>query len=178
MKFEQETYNVEFELFDTKYIKNLKYDSFLTTHKDNSFEVDDKNLAKNQQNFKKVNNLLGFCKHQTLQINFNIYCFEEKEYFLFTNYSEMNSDKGLKKGPKFKIVDLFEDHPQLNYSSYDELKFIFNYLDHNFVFMTKSQIYVFDYDQFKIDKQESKLNVELYLGIFEFSFKFSFNKII
>ena len=72
-------------------------------------------------------------------------------YFqLLSNYPFYNSiiDESPDKIKRFKIIDIFED--SIEYNASEQLKFITNYGNHQFLFITDQSVHILDYDDFAV----------------------------
>lgn len=137
---------VTFENLHFKWIKNhyQKKVYFIPNYNpDHRFELitdyHNQNLKIKKKNWSfrsNDKNILMLCIKQTLVIHKKLYCFEETHYLF--------NDR------KILIRKIFANS-SLNWSEKERVKFIFNYKDNRLVFQTTSNLFVFNYANFKLN---------------------------
>lgn len=160
MKFNNS--NVEFEIANTKWVKTLQKTSFLITSKNNVFDLNAKAI---ENGFIKIDQInLAECSKQTLNIGDDVFCFEQTEYYYLTNLKSLknSSNDQNKKNKKFYKIETIFNGTEINYDNSEMLELIFNYESNKFVFLTRKQLFVFDYDKFLVVKKNDKMDKFLF----------------
>lgn len=131
-------HTLEFRNSATKWIKTLRYQSFLVTA-DRAFPVESPTIKNGFFEFKNdyVTAKLTQCEGQTLEIGDVIFCFDQKTYTSMETHPDPN-----KRPKRYNIEQIFAN-TRIDYTN-QTLEMIFNYND-AFVLMTRSFLYVVNY---------------------------------
>ena len=145
----------KFELVESKWVKTRRLGAYLVTSQKYVFDLDAEAFAANDFKQQETPNLIDRCLYNTLVIAGKVFCFEEKHYWFFVSEVNLHDDTGQMYTPRkklSKITDIFQNSPGIGYNAGQELKFIFNYLNDSFVFMTYDSLFVFSYDRFSVNE--------------------------
>lgn len=144
LKFENEKIykKIKFENLNRKWVKTIQNKVYLVPSDQDRFEL---STNKNKLIIKQVNELnydIINCLKQTLEIeNEHLFCFNESIYF-YESSSKF-----------FPIQNIFKNS-SIEWLSNQKLKFIFNYKEEKVIFMTLTDIFVFEYSNFKVNSNQ------------------------
>lgn len=162
LNIKTQLYGTFFELAESKWVKATRTKSYMVTSLCTTLESECMNAydltaeAFRINNFTKTEestNLIVSCPYNTLNIDGKLFCFEEQHYYFFV--AEVNlytSGKYATSERLSRISDIFKNASHIGYNAKQELKFIFNYLNDSFVFMTASSLFVFSYEKFSVNE--------------------------
>ena len=148
--------NVRYEDGYTKWIKITYDDTYLVLY-DQVFDINvDK--AKHELFFIENTSMkhLVNCPKQTLNVEDNIFCFEEFNYYLL---ERTTGNTNASKVYDLPIRDLFTD-TMVTYEEGQSLQFIINYKEDMFIFLTETHQFEVAYASLTISSDKLKLSIK------------------
>lgn len=114
-----------------KWVKTIGGEVYLSFYVQDTYKAVFSGELINLERSAKIDDLM--CDKQTLEVSGDVFCFEEKHYQkmqrIDTTLSKSNSSRS------YPISEMFSEVKEFVYEE-QNLLFIFNYVDNNFIFMT------------------------------------------
>ena len=152
-------YARHFELAGSKWVKTTRKKSYMVTSLcrteescRNIYDLSAEAFRINNFTVKEGTDLIVNCTYNTLNIDGKLFCFQEQHYYFFVaDVNRYTAGKYAISDRLFRISDIF-NNTSIDYDAELELKFIFNYKNDTFVFMTQESLFVFRYDRFRVNE--------------------------